>query len=172
MWSILWWSPPVQLWYFDRTGEQFVGDPTKPWDPPPSSSGEGSPLNDGRYDHVSPPTSQRRWCCSSWWHPGSCWSLSTPPDDVFQHPPQYDESVSCEPSIPPQHRPPMSRVLEGHQSSFNHSSPGIQASLSWVGNEAWWWFHAWSLVPIGVDDHLEHSNQGPPCGVEKARKDH
>ena len=40
--------------------------------------------------------------------------------------------------------------------------PGIQASLSWVGNEARWRFHAGLPESPGADDHWELSNQGPP----------
>ena len=43
--------------------------------------------------------------------------------------------------------------------------PGIQASLSWVGNKAQWRFRAESLELLGGDNHLELSSPEPPSKV-------
>ena len=49
--------------------------------------------------------------------------------------------------------------------------PGIQASLSWVGNEAQWRFRAGSLMSLGEDDCWEPSNLTPPSGEETIETD-
>ena len=49
--------------------------------------------------------------------------------------------------------------------------PGIQASLSWVGNEAQWWSRVGLLESLGGDDRWEPSNQEPPSEEGTAKRD-